>query len=131
MTARGRPSIHSREDDLLAHLYRDVTEQQAARFSAEYDLPAGQGRYAGWLREQVTGAEIWDADRAVTVLYSQHYRALVGAGCVPGARRGRCRGTRTGLVRGRALGLAQAARPRPGRLFPPEIGHPGFPRTAV
>lgn len=77
MMARTRQANRSREDDLLAKLYQRVTERQADRFSAEYDLPAGQGRYTAWLRDQSTGAEGWDANRAVTVLYSQHYRALV------------------------------------------------------
>lgn len=78
MTARARQAIPARDDSRLAQLYRHVTEQQAARFSAGYDLPAGQGRYARWLHQQGEDAGDWDADRAVTALYGQHYRALVG-----------------------------------------------------
>jgi DNA-directed RNA polymerase specialized sigma24 family protein len=77
LMARVRQAIPSREDGLLAEFYRHVTEQQAARFSAEYDLPTGQGRYTRWLRQQGAGPQDGDADRAVTVLHDEHYRSLV------------------------------------------------------
>jgi RNA polymerase sigma-70 factor (sigma-E family) len=107
MTTSGRRTGSSREDELLSRLYQQVTGQQAARFAAGYDVAAGLERYRAWLREhaaedragleaiqastvmavqasaggtgsQITGA--WaggDADRAVTALYSTHYRSLV------------------------------------------------------
>lgn len=78
MMARARPAVSAPEDDLLAEVYRRVTEQQVARFSAGYDLPAGQGRFAGWLHQQGTSWRDWDADRAVTVLYGQRYQSLAG-----------------------------------------------------
>jgi DNA-directed RNA polymerase specialized sigma24 family protein len=74
---RARQAVSAPEDGLLTQLYRQVTEQQVARFSEGYDLAAGRDRYAAWLRDEAAGAGGWDADRAVTVLYSQHYRALV------------------------------------------------------
>jgi RNA polymerase sigma-70 factor (sigma-E family) len=60
----------SQEDMLLSRLYHQVTERQQSRFAAEYDLAAGLDRYQAWLSE-------WSADRAVTELYSLHYRSLV------------------------------------------------------
>jgi RNA polymerase sigma-70 factor (sigma-E family) len=74
----------SREDVLLSRLYQQVTELQEPGFSAGYDLDKGLERYRTWLDER-TGAGAhrgpagieWSADRAVTELYSQHYRALV------------------------------------------------------
>jgi hypothetical protein len=43
-------------DELLCRLYRQLTEQQAARFSAGYDIVAGRDRYAAWLRARATEA---------------------------------------------------------------------------
>jgi len=74
----------SREDVLLSRLYQQVSEQQEPRFGAEYDLEKGLERYRTWLHEHAGAAEQhtatgpeWNADRAVTELYSEHYRALV------------------------------------------------------
>lgn len=74
----------SPEDMLLSRLYQHITELQEPRFSAGYDLDAGLERYRTWLQEQTGAAEQqdaadaeWNADRAVTELYSEHYRALV------------------------------------------------------
>jgi RNA polymerase sigma-70 factor (sigma-E family) len=70
----------SREDELLSRLYQQLTGWQAARFGAGYDVAAGLDRYAAWLREHTAEAEDqpeWDADQAVTALYSMHYRSLV------------------------------------------------------
>ena len=41
----------SREDELLSRLYQQVTELQAARFAAGYDIAAGLDRYRAWLGE--------------------------------------------------------------------------------
>jgi len=69
---------------LLSRVYQQVTELQEPRFSAEYDLDKGLERYRTWLHEHAGAAEQhtatgpeWNADRAVTELYSEHYRALV------------------------------------------------------
>jgi RNA polymerase sigma-70 factor (sigma-E family) len=74
----------SPEDMLLSRLYQHITELQEPRFSAGYDFDAGLERYRTWLQEQTGTAEQqdaadaeWNADRAVTELYSEHYRALV------------------------------------------------------
>ncbi len=84
MRVAGHQAGSSPEDMLLSRLYQHITEWQEPRFSAGYDLDAGLERYRTWLREQVDAAERqdaadaeWNADRAVTELYSEHYRALV------------------------------------------------------
>ncbi len=106
MRAAGRETSSTHEDVLLARLYQQVTELQETRFGAEYDLEKGLERYRSWLHEPAedhralaaakTGTSIgtgdvmldaflaspmagmgWSADRAVTELYSLHYRALV------------------------------------------------------
>ena len=119
MTTGRRRADSSGEDELLSRLYQQVTEQQAARFAAGYDMAAGLGRYRAWLGEHTaeeparpqaipvavpaalraafadSGAGIvttgtllagaplepvpaeWDAARAVTAIYTAHYRSLV------------------------------------------------------
>jgi RNA polymerase sigma-70 factor (sigma-E family) len=49
-TGRSRAGS-SREDELLSRLYQQVTERQAARFAAGYDMAAGLDRYRAWLDE--------------------------------------------------------------------------------
>jgi RNA polymerase sigma-70 factor (sigma-E family) len=56
MTTSGRRAGSPAGDELLGRLYRQLTEQQAARFSAGYDLAAGRDRYAAWLRAHATEA---------------------------------------------------------------------------
>ena len=84
MRAAGHQASSSHEDVLLSRLYQQVTELKEPRFSAGYELDKGLERYRTWLQEQVGAAEHqdatcmeWNADRAVTELYSEHYRALV------------------------------------------------------
>jgi RNA polymerase sigma-70 factor (sigma-E family) len=107
MKAAGRETGNSHEDVLLSRLYHQVTELQTSRFGAQYDLEKGRERYMTWLHEHgetsrehdaapgtVVSADPdavladacpaseaarvgWSADRAVTELYSVHYRALV------------------------------------------------------
>jgi RNA polymerase sigma-70 factor (sigma-E family) len=106
MTTGGRWAGGSREDELLSRLCQHITELQAARCAAGYDIAAGLDRYRTWLgertaqdqdRQEVTqlsrpmtwragpaaGAALgsvpaeWDAEQAVTVMYSTHYRSLV------------------------------------------------------
>ena len=84
MRVAGREPGSSPEDVLLSRVYQQVTELQEPRFSAEYDLDKGLERYRTWLKEHAGAAEQhtatgpeWNADRAVTELYSEHYRALV------------------------------------------------------
>jgi RNA polymerase sigma-70 factor (sigma-E family) len=73
MRVAGREIGSSPEDALLSRVYQQVTELQESRFSAEYDLDKGLERYRTWLHKPTE----WNADRAVTELYSEHYRALV------------------------------------------------------
>lgn len=56
MTTSGPQAGSPGADELLGRLYRQLTEQQAARFSAGYDLAAGRDRYAAWLRAHATEA---------------------------------------------------------------------------
>jgi RNA polymerase sigma-70 factor (sigma-E family) len=84
MRVAGRETGSSPEDALLSRVYHQVTELQESRFSAEYDLDKGLERYRTWLHKPTGAAEQhdasspeWNADRAVTELYSEHYRALV------------------------------------------------------
>jgi RNA polymerase sigma-70 factor (sigma-E family) len=102
MRAAGRQQPGSHEDARLSQLYQQVTEMQAPRFGADYDVEKGLERYRAWLSEHsaapepaaepLAAADVlspdafpvsgtvraeWSADRAVIELYSQHYRALV------------------------------------------------------
>src|SRR6185369_7990427 len=102
MRASGRQQPGSHEDARLSQLYQQVTDMQAPRFGADYDVEKGLERYRAWLSEHgaapepatepLAAAELlspdafgvsgtmraeWSADRAVIELYSQHYRALV------------------------------------------------------
>jgi RNA polymerase sigma-70 factor (sigma-E family) len=52
MTTGRRRAASSREDELLSGLYQQVTEQQAVRFAAGYDMAAGLDRYQAWLDER-------------------------------------------------------------------------------
>jgi RNA polymerase sigma-70 factor (sigma-E family) len=56
MTRGRRRVASSGEDELLSRLYQQVTERQAARFAAGYDMAAGLDRYRAWLGEH-TAAE--------------------------------------------------------------------------
>jgi RNA polymerase sigma-70 factor (sigma-E family) len=56
MTTSGPRAGSPGADELLGRLYRQLTEQQAARFSAGYDIAAGRDRYAAWLRAHATEA---------------------------------------------------------------------------
>jgi RNA polymerase sigma-70 factor (sigma-E family) len=67
MTTGGPGS--SGRDELLSRLYQQVTDQQAARFAAEYDAAAGLDRYQGWLRDHAAGdqAELEAVPAGVTM----------------------------------------------------------------
>jgi RNA polymerase sigma-70 factor (sigma-E family) len=107
MTRTGTDTGSTREDQLLARRYRQVTDAQAARYAAAYDTGAGLARFTGWLHEHTAAdqdhfssrpahtmtpadagaslAAVWpmpatgrlDAGPAVMQLYAMHYRALV------------------------------------------------------
>ena len=56
------PSTH--EDDLLARLYQQGTDRQAARYAASYDAEAGLARFAAWLQEHTTADAFATATKA-------------------------------------------------------------------
>ena len=53
MRAVGRQKPGAHEDARLSQLYQQVTEMQAPRFEAEYDVEKGLERYRAWLSEHV------------------------------------------------------------------------------
>jgi RNA polymerase sigma-70 factor (sigma-E family) len=92
MRAGGRETPDSHEDVRLSQLYQQITDMQAPRFGAGYDVETGVERYRAWLDEYDGEAETlppdafwvsgtaraeWSADRAVVELYAEQYRALV------------------------------------------------------
>jgi len=56
MTTSRRREDSPGADELLCRLYRQLTDQQAARFGRGYDIAAGVDRYAAWLRAHATEA---------------------------------------------------------------------------
>jgi RNA polymerase sigma-70 factor (sigma-E family) len=53
MRAAGRQKPGAHEDARLSQLYEQVTEMQAPRFEAGYDVEKGLDRYRAWLSEHV------------------------------------------------------------------------------
>jgi RNA polymerase sigma-70 factor (sigma-E family) len=83
MTTSGRRADSPGEDELLSRLYQQVTEQQAARFAAGYDMAAGLRRYRAWLGEHT--AEEHARPQAIPVAVPAALRAALadsGAGLV-------------------------------------------------
>jgi RNA polymerase sigma-70 factor (sigma-E family) len=54
MRAAGRQQPGSHEDARLSQLYQQVTEMQAPRFGADYDVEKGLERYKAWLSQHAT-----------------------------------------------------------------------------
>ena len=84
MTIGRRQADSSQEDELVSRLYQQVTEQQATRFAAGYDVAAGLGRYRAWLGEHTEEqrADVQAAPAAVpglTVDISQNPYLPVGS----------------------------------------------------
>jgi len=52
MTTAGNDTGSSREDELLARVYRQVTVRQAGRYATAYDTEAGLARFRDWLHGQ-------------------------------------------------------------------------------
>jgi RNA polymerase sigma-70 factor (sigma-E family) len=77
MTTAGNDTGGTREDELLARRYQQITGAQAIRYAAAYDADAGLARFKDWLQKHPSAAMGLDADRAAAQLYSVHYRALV------------------------------------------------------
>jgi RNA polymerase sigma-70 factor (sigma-E family) len=84
MTTGGRWGGSERVDELLSGLYQQVTTQQAARYAASYDIPAGLERYQAWLREHAAGeratAEVIQAIAVVTLRASASGIGVMPAG---------------------------------------------------
>jgi RNA polymerase sigma-70 factor (sigma-E family) len=66
------------QDQVLGRLYQQVSDWQAARFSAGYDLAAGLHRYGAWLREHADDPAALDADLAARPLTLQASQADAG-----------------------------------------------------
>lgn len=77
MTAAGNDTGGTREDELLARRYQQITGAQATRYAATYDAGAGLARYRDWLQEHTSAEVDLGADQAVAQLYRTHYRPLV------------------------------------------------------
>jgi RNA polymerase sigma-70 factor (sigma-E family) len=73
MTTGRRRADSPGEDELLSRLYQQVTERQAARFAAGYDMAAGLDRYRAWLGEHT--AEEQARPQAVPVAVPAALRA--------------------------------------------------------
>jgi RNA polymerase sigma-70 factor (sigma-E family) len=63
MTTGGENTGSSHEDELLTHVYRQVTDRQAAQYAATYDTDAGLARFKDRLQEH-TAADEDQAQRA-------------------------------------------------------------------
>ena len=77
MTTAGNETGSTREDELLARRYQQITSAQAARYTATYDADAGLAWFQGWLQEHTAAGLDPDADEAAAELYRMHYRELV------------------------------------------------------
>ena len=85
----GEPSAgSSREDELLSRLYQQITERQAAGFSAGYDIAADLDRYRAWLAERATEdrakPELIQLSRPVTRQVSPRVAGAAAAASYPG-----------------------------------------------
>jgi RNA polymerase sigma-70 factor (sigma-E family) len=77
MTTAGNDTGGTREDELLARRYQQITAAQATRYAATYDADAGLARFKGWLQKHTSAEMDQNADQAAAQLYSMHYPALV------------------------------------------------------
>jgi RNA polymerase sigma-70 factor (sigma-E family) len=77
MTTAGNDTGGTREDELLARRYQQVTSAQATRYAATYDADAGLARFKDWLQEHTSAKWDLDADQAAAQLYNMHYPTLV------------------------------------------------------
>jgi RNA polymerase sigma-70 factor (sigma-E family) len=88
MTTGERWEGSSREDELLSRLYQQITELQAARFGAGYDIAAGLDRYRAWLGERTAEdqdkLEVIQLGRPMTPQASPGVAAATAATAYPG-----------------------------------------------
>jgi hypothetical protein len=64
MTPEGNDTARTPEDELLARLYQQGTDRQAARYAATYDARAGLTRFSAWLNEHTAVDPVIAAIRA-------------------------------------------------------------------
>jgi len=64
MTPEGNDTARTPEDELLARLYQQGTDRQAARYVAAYDARAGLTRFNAWLNEHTAVDPVIAAIRA-------------------------------------------------------------------
>jgi RNA polymerase sigma-70 factor (sigma-E family) len=64
MTPEGNDTARTPEDELLARLYQQGTDRQAARYAATYDARAGLTRFSAWLNEHTAAAPVIAAIKA-------------------------------------------------------------------
>ena len=87
MTTGGRRAGSSREDELLSRLYQQVTEQQAARFGAGYDIDGRPGPVpglAGRARRRRPGrAEVIQAEQVMALAGQPRVAGAAAAAASP------------------------------------------------
>jgi RNA polymerase sigma-70 factor (sigma-E family) len=64
MTPEGNDTTRTPEDELLARLYQQGTDRQAARYAATYDAGAGLARFSAWLNEHTAADPVIAAIKA-------------------------------------------------------------------
>jgi RNA polymerase sigma-70 factor (sigma-E family) len=77
MSTTGNDTASTREDELLAGVYQQVIDAQAAQYATAYDAAAGLAWFTGWLKHHAPAGPEPDADQMVAQLYAEHYRPLV------------------------------------------------------
>jgi RNA polymerase sigma-70 factor (sigma-E family) len=77
MTTAKNDTGHTREDELLAHVYQQAIGAQAEQYAAAWDATAGLKRFTGWLQDHAAAELELDADQAMARLYSLHRRSLI------------------------------------------------------
>jgi RNA polymerase sigma-70 factor (sigma-E family) len=64
MTTGGNDNASTHEDELLAHLFQQGTDRQAARYAATYNAEAGLTRFDAWLQEHTAADALATAIKA-------------------------------------------------------------------
>jgi RNA polymerase sigma-70 factor (sigma-E family) len=64
MTPGGNDTTRTPEDELLARLYQQGSDRQAARYAATYDARAGLTRFSAWLNEHTAADPVIAAIKA-------------------------------------------------------------------
>src|SRR5689334_23270073 len=64
MTPEGNDTTRTPEDELLARLYQQGTDRQAAGYAATYDARAGLTRFSAWLNDHTAADPVIAAIKA-------------------------------------------------------------------